>query len=160
MQRVGPAWPEKNSVNGLIRADQAFLVIELVLIALLLINLHTSTASHAVAAGLLMGGPDTWAFWGVVVGLGILLRLALQALELEHRIPHTVVSALLVLAGGYTLRWVMVNAGQMSEIARAVALVPWPVASWPVPIPVAERKIDVPHVAAARAVDGRQFVGA
>jgi formate-dependent nitrite reductase membrane component NrfD len=124
VQRIGPAWPEKNSVNGLIRADQAFLAIELVLIALLLINLYTSTASHALAAGLLMGGPYTFAFWGVVVGLGIVLPLALQALELGHRIPHSVVPALLVLVGGYTLRWVMVSAGQMSEIVPAVALVP------------------------------------
>lgn len=123
VQRVGPVWPEKNSVNGLIRADQAFLAIELVLIALLLINLHTSTASHAAAAGLLTGGPYAWAFWGIVVGLGILLPLALQGLELGHRIPHTVVPALLVLVGGYTLRWVVVNAGQMSEIVPAVALV-------------------------------------
>ena len=124
VQRVGPAWPEKTAVNGLIRSDQVFLAIELVLIGLLLVNLVTSSASHAAAAGLLMGGPYTWIFWGVVVGLGILLPLALQGLELGHRIPHTVVPALLVLVGGYTLRWVMVNAGQLSEIAPAVALVP------------------------------------
>jgi hypothetical protein len=43
----------------------------------------------------------------------------LQALELTHRIPHTVVPALLVLAGGFALRWILVNAGQASEIVSA-----------------------------------------
>jgi formate-dependent nitrite reductase membrane component NrfD len=124
VQRIGPTWPEKNAVNGLIRADQAFLVIELVLIGLLLINLLTSSASHAAAAGLLLGGPYTGIFWGVVVGLGLLLPLGLQALELGQRIAHTVVPALLVLAGGYALRWVMVNAGQMSHVAPVLSLGP------------------------------------
>ena len=55
----------------------------------------------------------------MIVGLGILAPLALQGLELGHRIPHTVVPALLVLVGGFTLRWVMVNAGQASHIVQA-----------------------------------------
>jgi formate-dependent nitrite reductase membrane component NrfD len=120
VQPLGPAWPEKGAVNGLIRADQVFLAVELVLIGLLLVNLYTSSASHAAAAELLMGGPYTWAFWGIVVGLGLLLPMGLQALELGHRIPHTVLPALLVLVGGYTLRWVMVNAGQASHVLAAV----------------------------------------
>lgn len=121
VQPVGPAWPEKGAADGLVRSDQIFLLVELVLIGLLLANLYTSSASHAAAAGLLMGGPYTWAFWGVVVGLGLVVPFVLQMLELGHRIPHTVVPALLVLVGGYTLRWVMVNAGQISEIAPAIA---------------------------------------
>jgi formate-dependent nitrite reductase membrane component NrfD len=124
VQPVGPAWPEKGAADGLVRSDQAFLVIELVLIGLLLANLYTSSASHAAAAGLLMGGPYTWAFWGIVVGLGLLVPLALQALELGHRIPHNVIPALLVLVGGYTLRWVMVNAGQMSQITPVLTFAP------------------------------------
>jgi len=43
----------------------------------------------------------------------------LQALELGHRIPHTIAPALLVLVGGFSLRWVMVNAGQMSQLLAA-----------------------------------------
>jgi formate-dependent nitrite reductase membrane component NrfD len=66
-----------------------------------------------------LGGPYTLAFWGVIVVAGILLPIALQSLELSHRIPHTILPALLVLAGGYVLRWVMVNAGQASEVVQA-----------------------------------------
>jgi formate-dependent nitrite reductase membrane component NrfD len=119
VQPIGATWPEKSATQGLVRADQVFLVAELLLIGLLLVNLYTSSASHAAAAGLLMGGAYGWLFWGVVVGLGLLVPLALQALELGHRIPHTLIPALLVLAGGYALRWVMVNAGQLSHVVAA-----------------------------------------
>jgi formate-dependent nitrite reductase membrane component NrfD len=118
-QPLGHALPDKRTVDSLIRADVAFLAVELVLIGLLLANLYTSSASHAAAAALIVSGPYAGAFWGVIVGLGILAPLALQGLELKHRIPHTVAPALLVLVGGFTLRWVMVNAGQASHIVHA-----------------------------------------
>jgi formate-dependent nitrite reductase membrane component NrfD len=118
LQALGPEPPEKRTADSLIRADVAFLAIELVLIGLMLAALYTSSASHLAAAGLLMSGPYALAFWGVVVGLGILVPLALQALELSHRIPHTVLPAVLVLVGGFTLRWVLVNAGQVSQVVQ------------------------------------------
>ena len=120
-QQLGAEPPERRTVDALIRADIAFLAIELVLLGLLIINLQTSTASHIAAAALIVSGPYAWAFWGVIVALGILVPLALQGLELGHRIPHTVLPALLVLVGGFALRWVMVNAGQASHIVQATA---------------------------------------
>jgi formate-dependent nitrite reductase membrane component NrfD len=119
IQRLGPVMPEQKTVDALIRADVFFLVVELILIGLLLANLLTSSASHAVAAALIISGPYALPFWGVIVAAGVLLPIVLQGLELTHRMPHTVVPALLVLAGGFTLRWVMVNAGQMSQIVQA-----------------------------------------
>jgi formate-dependent nitrite reductase membrane component NrfD len=121
VQHLGPQPPEKRTVDSLIRADLAFLAIELLLIVLLVISLLTSSASHAEAAQLILGGPYTMIFWLGVVAVGIVLPLALQALELGHRIPHTVLPALLVLAGGFALRWVMVNAGQASTFIQAAA---------------------------------------
>jgi formate-dependent nitrite reductase membrane component NrfD len=122
VQQLGPEPPERRTVDTLIRADIAFLAIELVLLGLVVVNLQTSSASHAVAAALIVSGPYAWAFWGVIVALGILAPLALQWLELDHRIPHTVLPALLVLVGGFALRWVMVNAGQASHIVHAAGL--------------------------------------
>lgn len=122
LQPLGPQHPEPQTAHALTRHDQLFLATELVFIALLLVNLHTSSAAHAAAAALITHGPYALAFWGGVVGLGVLLPLAWQGLALAHRVRHTVAPALLVLVGGFTLRWVMVNAGQMSEIASAVAL--------------------------------------
>jgi protein NrfD len=120
VQPLGSARPQRSGGDALTRADQAFIAIELVLISLLLVNLQTSTASHAAASSLLWAGPYAWIFWGVVVGAGLLLPLVLQALELGHRIAHTVLPALLVLAGGYALRWVMVGAGQASRLAATM----------------------------------------
>jgi formate-dependent nitrite reductase membrane component NrfD len=119
IQPLGPSAPEKQTVDSLIRADVFFLVVELILIGLLLANLMTSSESHAVAAALIVSGPYALPFWGVIVGLGVLLPILLLALELSHRIPHTVMPALLVLVGGFTLRWVMVNAGQASQVVQA-----------------------------------------
>ncbi len=121
VQPLGAQPPEKGTAEALIRADVGFLAVELLMLGLLLIGLVTATASHAAAFELLMRGKFAFAFWGVLVVLGILVPLVLQALELRHRIPHTIVPALLVLVGGYTLRWLMVNAGQMSEIVQAAA---------------------------------------
>jgi hypothetical protein len=55
-QPLGPVLPERSAADALIRTDIAFLAIELLLISLLLVNLQTSSASHAGAAALLMGG--------------------------------------------------------------------------------------------------------
>jgi formate-dependent nitrite reductase membrane component NrfD len=121
-QPLGPQPPEQATVDTLIRWDVILLAIELVLLALLILGLVTSSASHVEAAKLVLGGPYTLAFWGVIVGIGILVPILLQSLELSHRIPHTILPALLVLGGGYVLRWVMVNAGQASQIVQAAGL--------------------------------------
>jgi protein NrfD len=120
-QPLGAQMPEKRTVDTVIRADVAFLLVELVLIALLLLSLATSTLSHSEAAKLLFSGNFGLIFWGGVIAVGIVVPIVMQLLELSHRIPHTVVPAILVLVGGYSLRWVMVNAGQASSIVSVAA---------------------------------------
>jgi formate-dependent nitrite reductase membrane component NrfD len=121
VQPLGAQPPEKRTADSLIRADIGLLAVELLMLGLLLIGLVTATASHAAAFELLMSGRFAVAFWGVLVVLGIVVPLLLQGLELGHRIPHTIVPALLVLVGGYTLRWLMVNAGQVSEVVSTAS---------------------------------------
>jgi formate-dependent nitrite reductase membrane component NrfD len=118
-QPLGAQPPPQSTVNSVIRADVAFLVIELVLIALLLLSLVTSTLSHIEAARLLFSGTYGLVFWVGVIAVGIVTPIVLQLLELSHRIPHTVVPAVLVLAGGFALRWVLVTAGQASSVVTA-----------------------------------------
>ncbi|NJD32600.1 MAG: polysulfide reductase [Gammaproteobacteria bacterium] len=105
--------PEEES--SLLRADILFLVTELALIALFLIGHLTSGAQHAHAVALLLGGPYTAVFWVFVVGLGIVVPLVIQSLMASHRIGHTVIAPLLVMAGGLALRIVIVAAGQYSH---------------------------------------------
>lgn len=97
------------------RADNAFLGTELGLLFLFFAGLLSSTRVHLEAARLLLGGPYTAVFWVFVVGLGIALPLVVQPLAVRHRIAHTAVAPLLVIAGGLALRFVFVYAGQMSH---------------------------------------------
>jgi protein NrfD len=101
----------------LARADNRFLQAELAILGLFLAGLLTSTRAHIQAAGLLLGGPFTALFWVGVVGLGIVVPLFVQTLAVRHRIAHTPVAPLLVLAGGVLLRFVLVVAGQTSHWA-------------------------------------------
>ncbi len=104
----------------LAQADNSFLTIELALLGLLLIGHLTSTAVHQQAAMLLLTGPYAAVFWVFVIGLGILMPLYLQHLELIHRVKHTIAPSLLVLAGGLVLRFVLVGAGQASHWSSIV----------------------------------------
>jgi formate-dependent nitrite reductase membrane component NrfD len=104
----------------LAQADNSFLTIELGLLGFLLIGHLTSTAVHQQAAGLLLTGPYAAVFWVFVVGLGILVPLVIQHLELLHRIRHTIAPSLLVLSGGLVLRFVLVAAGQASHWSTAL----------------------------------------
>ena len=122
LQPLTPEPPARASATSLVRFDQAFLMTELALIVLLIIGLLSTTAVHQNAAALLVSGPYAAAFWGLVVALGIVVPLALQALELRHRIPHTVLPAVLVLIGGFALRWVLVDAGQASQFLPLIGM--------------------------------------
>lgn len=99
----------------LAKADNGFLVAELVLIGLFLVGLVSSTRVHMEAARLFLGGPYTAVFWVLVVGLGVAVPLFIQLLAVNHKIAHTPVAPLLVLAGGVALRFVIVSAGQASH---------------------------------------------
>jgi formate-dependent nitrite reductase membrane component NrfD len=120
-QPLGGEPPAHSTVGDVARADVAFLAVEIVLIGLLVANLATSTPSHAAAADLLLRGPFAAAFWGAVVGLGIVVPLAMQLLAIGHRIAHSIAPAVLVLVGGFALRWIVVRAGQASAIVQAAA---------------------------------------
>jgi protein NrfD len=121
VQPLGANPPDPKTSVSLVKADLAFLAVELVLIGLLFIGLASSSASHVAAIELLTAGKYAAVFWWVVIGAGIVVPLVLQGLELGHKIPHTVLPALLVLAGGFALRWVMVGAGQASHMIAATA---------------------------------------
>ena len=102
----------------LAKADNGFLITEMVLIALLLVGLLSAGSAHARAAELLLSGPFGAVFWVGVVALGIVVPLSIQLLAVEHRVAHTPVAPLLVIAGGLVLRFVIVQAGQVSHWLR------------------------------------------
>ena len=66
-----------------------------------------------------MGGPYTFAFWVLFVGIGLLIPLVLEIMEMRGLgKPLALAAAVLVLFGGYTLRYVMVEVGQESTWTR------------------------------------------
>jgi formate-dependent nitrite reductase membrane component NrfD len=109
---------DREESESMARADNAFLLGEVALIALFLMGLGTAGEAQGAAADLLLGGPFTAVFWTFVVGVGILAPLLIQSLAVSHRIPHTAVAPVLVLLGGLALRFVIVYAGQWSHWPR------------------------------------------
>ncbi len=97
------------------RADNAFLGTELLLLLLFLIGLLGATEMHARAAHLLLDGRYGSLFWVLVVAAGIVVPLGIQLAAVRHKIQHTPVAPILVLAGGLALRFVIVAAGQASH---------------------------------------------
>jgi len=106
---------EREERELLAKADNGLLLTELVLMGLFLIGLLTATRVHVEAAGLFLGGPYTAYFWVFVVFLGIVIPLFIQLLAVNHRIRHQPLAPILVILGGLLLRFVIVNAGQISR---------------------------------------------
>jgi formate-dependent nitrite reductase membrane component NrfD len=102
----------------LARSDNVFLGIELFVVGLFLVGLLSGSQAQVTAAGLVLGGSFTAVFWVAVVGVGIVIPLIIQTLAVSHRIQHTPVAPLLVMAGGLALRFVVVAAGQVSHWTR------------------------------------------
>ena len=107
---------DRSESDLLVRADNGLLVAELVIIGLFLIGMTSASEAHIRAAGLFLGGSYTSVFWVFVVGAGIIFPLVLQLLMVRHKIRHTVVAPLLVVAGGIALRFIIVYAGQASHM--------------------------------------------
>jgi protein NrfD len=103
----------------LAKADNTFLISEFIVIILMLVGLLSSSQAHIESAQLLLGGPFTATFWVFVIGMGIIIPLIIQLLAVNHKIKHTPVAPLLVIAGGLVLRFVIVYAGQFSHYINA-----------------------------------------
>jgi formate-dependent nitrite reductase membrane component NrfD len=99
----------------LAKSDNAFLIIELFVIAMMIIGLVTSSKSHMAAAQLLLSGSFAAVFWIFVIALGIVIPLYIQLLAVNHKIQHTPIAPIMVILGGLILRFVIVAAGQHSH---------------------------------------------
>jgi formate-dependent nitrite reductase membrane component NrfD len=98
------------------KVDIYLILIELLLVALFIINLATGSAKQIEALYCcVMGGPYTFTFWVMFVGIGLLIPLLFEIMEMRGLgKPLALAAAVLVLIGGYTLRHVMMQVGQHS----------------------------------------------
>ncbi len=105
--------------------DIVIIALELFVVIPYVIHGELSPLAAQEALGLILGGPFTFAFWGLFFGLGLVAPLALEIWEVRPALlnggelhPARILagaSALLVVFGGFVLRYVFVYAGQMSS---------------------------------------------
>ena len=100
------------------RYDIGLISLELAIIALLLVNLATGTGVQIEALKTVMGGEFTIRFWVYFVCIGLLIPVVLNYLEISGRRVWAFMSPVLVLYGGFMLRLVTVEAGQVSTWTR------------------------------------------
>ena len=66
----------------------------------------------STGAALFFGGRFTAAFWTLVVLAGLAVPLTLEIVEAKRNLRPTLMAPVLILAGGLSLRWIVVLAGQ------------------------------------------------
>lgn len=114
----------------LVSTDMVLIVLEIFMIVPFLLHHALSTWSSASSIEWILGGEFTLWFWVGVILLGILLPLAIEAYELfplilkqgaaRYSLALSGLSAILVLVGGFILRYVFVYAGQASHFLPVV----------------------------------------
>ncbi len=97
------------------RIDIILIGIELFMIIHLFMGHLAGTQVHIQAAEMFLGGTFTVSFWVFVVGLGLILPVILEILELKHKFIPAIVPVVLIVAGNLMLRFIVVNAGQASR---------------------------------------------
>ncbi|RLD81754.1 MAG: nitrite reductase [Bacteroidetes bacterium] len=95
--------------------DLVLIVVEIFFIIHLFMGFLASTAVQIEAADLFLGGQFTVSFWVFVVILGLVFPAILEILELSGRKIPAAIPALLILFGGLALRFIMVEAGQLTR---------------------------------------------
>ncbi len=108
----------------LAKADNGFLVTELLIIALMLIGFLSGSEQQIQAAELILGGPFTASFWVFVIGAGIVVPLIIQLPAASEKIRHTAIAPIMVIIGGLILRFVIVYAGQFTSWSTAAYHLP------------------------------------
>lgn len=104
--------------------DICFITIEFFIVLPYLIHGKLSVLAVQDALKLILGGPYTLTFWLFFMLLGLLVPLFIELWEMapaffqkatvHHNKPLAAFAAMLVLLGGYLLRYVFVYAGQVS----------------------------------------------
>ncbi len=98
------------------KLDIGLIFTEFIILSLFIIGLVTSSAAHANAAHLILGGKMTHIFWIFIMGFGLSIPVFLEILELRgYHIPPAL-AASMVLIGGLLLRFIFVEAGQISTL--------------------------------------------
>jgi protein NrfD len=115
---------EFEEIRLLYTLDICFLTLEFFVVLPYIIHGALSVQAVQDSLKLILGGPFTLVFWVFFLGLGLLAPLAIEIREIMPALWSKVsvhfskglaaTAALLVLAGGFLLRYIFVYAGQIS----------------------------------------------
>lgn len=106
---------DEHERHVVVRWDVGAILAELVLIAVLLVGFATGDRTSQHAFWHLTSGPWAAPFWSLVVVTGLGVPLALEAIEIRRRLPLAMLTPILVLIGGLSLRFVLMISGQASS---------------------------------------------
>ena len=106
--------------------DICFLTLEFFIVLPYLVHGQLSVQAVRDSMELILGGPFTVLFWVFFLGLGLLAPLGIEVRELlpvvvsnrefHYNRPLATGTAVLILGGGFLLRYIFVFAGQMSAM--------------------------------------------
>jgi len=105
-------------LHVLTKADAILIILECLIILTMILMGKMNSISVSSAFGSLLFGHFAWIFWLFIVGLGLIIPLSLEFMELKDKIPVkwalpvTISSSFLVLFGGFFVRFVITYAGQ------------------------------------------------
>jgi formate-dependent nitrite reductase membrane component NrfD len=107
--------PAGSTQDKLVKWDMALIVAEMVFIGLFILTLMTGGRVSQLAARDLLGGPWTGVFWSLVFFLGLAVPLTMEFMERRRHLRPTIMTSILILVGGLSLRWILLAAGQASS---------------------------------------------
>ena len=100
----------------LVRLDLVLLLVEAVIVVLWLLGMSNAGDAGRDAVALVLGGSYTAVFWLLFFTVGLIVPFFLEIMSLRRRWSETLVAPALVLFGGVVLRFVLVDAGQLSAV--------------------------------------------
>jgi formate-dependent nitrite reductase membrane component NrfD len=107
--------PAGETGHRLVRWDMGLIVAELVFIGLFIMTLMTGSRVTQEAGRELLGGRWTGVFWSLVVILGLVVPFVLELVETKKHAKPAIMTSVLILIGGLSLRWILLAAGQASS---------------------------------------------
>jgi len=107
--------PRGDTHDKLVKWDMALIAVELFFIGLFILTLTTGSRVSQLAARDFLGGPWTGLFWSLVVFVGLVVPLTMEFVERKRHLRPTIMTSILILVGGLSLRWILLAAGQASS---------------------------------------------
>ena len=98
----------------IVRADVAALCVEMSLLFLMALGLAGGGEPGRQTLSLFLGGAWTGPFWALVVVAGLAVPLLLEVVEARRHRPPLALTSVLVMAGGFALRWIVLAVGQQT----------------------------------------------